>query len=55
MFNNFNFFDLKSSMQDSIKAQEKFLKSFESMMDVKGNLSNQTPREVVFEEDKLKL
>lgn len=55
MYSDFNFFDLKTSMQDNIKAQEKFLKSFESMVDVKGNQANQTPREVVFEEDKLKL
>ena len=55
MYNNYNFFDLKTSMQDNIKAQEKFLKSFESMIDVKGNQANQTPRELVFEEDKLKL
>lgn len=55
MFSDFNFFDLKTSMEDNIKAQEKFLKSFESMVDVKGNRANQTPREVVFEEDKLKL
>lgn len=55
MYSDFNFFDLRTSMQDNIKAQEKFLKSFESMVDVKGNQANQTPREVVFEEDKLKL
>lgn len=55
MYNDYNFFDLKTSMQENIKAQEKFLKSFESMLDIKGNQANQTPREVVFEEDKLKL
>lgn len=55
MYNNFDFFDYKSTLEDNIKTQEKFLKSFESMMDVKSNQANQTPREVVFEEDKLKL
>jgi polyhydroxyalkanoate synthase len=55
MYNNFNFFDLKKTMEDNIKAQEKFLKSFESMIDVKSNQANQTPRDLVFEEDKLKL
>lgn len=55
MYNNFNFFDIKSTLEESIKTQEKFLKSFESMIDVKSNLANQTPRDLVFTEDKLKL
>lgn len=55
MYNNFNFFDLKSTLEDNIKAQEKFLKSFESMIDVEANQANQTPRDLVFTEDKLKL
>lgn len=48
-------FDIKTTMEESIKAQEKFLKSYESMMEVTSDHANQTPREVVFEEDKLKL
>lgn len=55
MYSDYNFFDLKDSIKESIEAQEKFLKSFESMLDVKSNQANQTPREVVFTEDKLKL
>lgn len=50
-----NFFDMKTSIEDSIKTQEKFLKSYESMIKVTNNHANQTPREVVFKEDKLKL
>ncbi|MDY6045143.1 MAG: class III poly(R)-hydroxyalkanoic acid synthase subunit PhaC [Peptoniphilus sp.] len=50
-----NFFDMKATIEDSIKAQEKFLKMYETMLDVKSNQANQTPRECVFEEDKLKL
>lgn len=55
MFNDYNFFDLKTSIEDNIKAQEKFIKSFESMMDIKENQACQTPRDLVFKEDKLKL
>ena len=55
MYGDFNFFDIKTSLEDNIKTQEKFLKSYESMVNVQGNLANQTPRELVFQEDKLKL
>lgn len=50
-----DFFDIKTSIEEGIKAQEKFLKSYESMISATNDHANQTPREVVFEEDKLKL
>ncbi len=50
-----DFFDIKTSIEEGIKAQEKFLKSYESMIGATNDHANQTPREVVFEEDKLKL
>lgn len=53
MYNDF--FDIKESMEEGIEAQEKFLKSFETVLDVKENQANQTPRDLVFTEDKLKL
>lgn len=53
MYNDF--FDIKTSIEEGIKAQEKFLKSYETMINATNNHANQTPREVVFEEDKLKL
>lgn len=50
-----DFFDIKTSIEEGIKAQEKFLKSYESIISATNDHANQTPREVVFEEDKLKL
>lgn len=50
-----DFFDIKKSMEENIEAQEKFLKSFETVLDIKENQANQTPRDLVFTEDKLKL
>lgn len=50
-----DFFDIKATVEESIKTQEKFLKSFESMIDVTDDNANQTSRELVFKEDKLKL
>lgn len=50
-----DFYDMKATFEDGIKAQEKFLKSYESMMKVTSDKANQTPRDVVFEIDKLKL
>ncbi len=55
MYNDFNFFDINKTFQDSIKAQEKFLNSFESMVEFKGSTANQTPRDLVFKEDKMQL
>lgn len=50
-----DFFDIKTSIEEGIKAQEKFLKSYGSIISATNDHANQTPREVVFEEDKLKL
>lgn len=50
-----DFFDMKKTIEENINTQEKLLKSFEAMLDVKENQANQTPRDCVFEEDKLKL
>ncbi|MGI5949208.1 class III poly(R)-hydroxyalkanoic acid synthase subunit PhaC [Peptoniphilus sp.] len=50
-----DFFDIKKTIEENIERQEKLLKSYEVMLDVKENQANQTPRECVFTEDKLKL
>ncbi len=50
-----DFFDIKTTIEDNIKAQEQFLKSYETMIAVTNDHADQTPRDCVFEEDKLKL
>lgn len=52
---NPNFFDMKKSFEETVAAQEKMIKGFETMMAVQEDLSNKTEREVVYTEDKLKL
>lgn len=53
MYNDF--FDFKSTFEESMKAQEKILKSYETMLVATDDHANQTERECVFELDKLKL
>lgn len=50
-----NFFDMKKSFEETVAAQEKMIQGFETMMLVTDDNSNQTEREVVYTQDKLKL
>ncbi len=49
------FFNLKQSFEEMIQSQEKLINSVQTMIEVRDDESNLTPRELVFEEDKLKL
>ncbi len=56
MNQNFNpFFNMDKSMKEFTESQEKLISSIQTMIEVRDDESNQTPREVVYEEDKLKL
>ncbi len=53
---NFNtFFNVEKSMNEFITSQEKLMNSVHTMIEVKDDEFNQTPREVVYTDDKLKL
>lgn len=57
MFNqNLNpLFDFKKSFEDLMHTQAKLINSVQTMMEIKEDESNLTPREVVYTDDKLKL
>ncbi|NLN98201.1 MAG: class III poly(R)-hydroxyalkanoic acid synthase subunit PhaC [Eubacteriaceae bacterium] len=49
------FLDIKKSFEEGMEAQKKMLKSLETMVNIKGDGSNRTEREIVYQEDKLTL
>lgn len=53
--NRMEFFDYKKSIEEIIEMQEKLTQGLETMVKVTDDYSNQTKREIVFKEDKLRL
>ncbi|MDO4773139.1 MAG: class III poly(R)-hydroxyalkanoic acid synthase subunit PhaC [Bacillota bacterium] len=50
-----SFFDFKQSLEDIIASQSKLIGSVQTMIEVRDDESNQTPREAVYKDDKLVL